>query len=249
MIDPCDAAKNRQWDIVRKYLEENAHLNPNEIAIQLGRSPATIRRWRRKAGMTKKYPFTRRQNFAARVLPTVTDPEVWDNEEWFKEHYEEKSYGISAIGRIIKRSPRLVTRKLNKYGIRIKSHSEAVRSANPCANEEWLVYHYGNREEYLAWAKKTGNTPDEGGGKEWSLKKCSTVADVVIATVYGWLVRVNIEGGNINIRDISESVAGNKNPFYGKRHPPEILNKVKKYLKRGTFDPNAATGDQEIEEP
>jgi len=247
MNDPREAAKNRQWDIVREFFKENDHLKTNEIAIQLGRSPATIGRWRKEAGLTKSYPFKNRPKFPSRALPTVSDPTIWDNEEWFKEYYEEKSFGITAIGKIIKRSPRLVSLRLQKYGIKIKSHTEAVRSTNPCANEEWLVYHYGNRKEYLAWVRRIGAKPDNDGGKSWSLKKCSGVADVVPATIYGWIVRVNNEGGSISLRDISESIAGEKNPFYGKRHPPEILNRIKKNLKRGTFNPSTATSDQKAE--
>jgi transposase len=227
MIDPIKAARQKRWDDIKQYFSDNDHLTPNEIAINLGLSPSTIRKWRKLAGLTGEYPFKDRPVAKSHVLPTEDDQHVWDCEEWFKEYYEDKQYGITSIAKIISRSPRLVRLRLDKYGIKVRSHSEAVRSSNPCSNVDWLMFHYATKKEYLAWAKKKGVEPDPDGGKEWSLKRCAEMAGVVPATIYNWLVRVNNEGSTINIRDLNESMAGRRNPFYGKKHSPEALEKMK----------------------
>lgn len=234
MIDPVQASRDGRWDDVKKFLDDNDYLTIYEIAIKLGKSPSTIRNWRRKTGLSKEYPFKDRPKVRAQNLPKVNDQDVWDNGEWFEEYYTNKKYGIATIAKIISRSPRLVALRLGKYGIETRSHSQAVRSTNPCAEAEWLVFHYSTRDEYVAWAKSTGVKPDPEGGKCWSLKKCSEFAGVVPATIYNWLVRVNNEGLEINIRDLNESVAGVRNPFYGKKHSKETKEKLRQIaLKNG----------------
>ena len=223
MIDPIESIKNNQWELVKEYFEENDHLTVYEIAIKLNKSPSTIRNWRRKAGLSSKYPFKTRPKIKKNDIIKIDDKEIWDNEEWFRDQYEGKKHGIAIIAKIISRSPRLVVLRLNKYGIEIRSHSQAVKSNNPCSSGKWLAYHYGTRDEYIGATKD----PDSDGGKSWSLKKCASEAGVVPATIYNWLVRANREGYKINIRDLNESVAGNRNPFYGKKHTEKTKERLR----------------------
>ena len=235
-MDPAQAAKNGRWDEVKKFLETNSHCDDYELAIMVNRSPSTIRRWKRNAGIAlQEFPESnkREQPNKPAVLPVIDDPDVWDCEEWFREYYEEKRYGLSKIAKIIKRSPRLVRLRLDKYGIEVRSHRDSVRSSNKCSTPEWLVYHYGTRDEYTKWAMDNNVEPDETGGKEWSLLKCSKEAKVSTATICNWLVRVNNDGCEINMRDLNESVAGHRNPFYGRKHPEELLEKFREYGRRG----------------
>lgn len=251
MSDPIQAARDGRWDEVKQFLDDNDHLTIYEIAINLGKSPSTIRNWRRKTGLSKEYPFKSRPKIRAQSLPKVDDQDIWDNGEWFEEYYTTKKYGISTIAKIISRSPRLVALRLEKYGIETRSHSQAVRSSNPCSEVEWLVFYYGTRDEYVAWAAKNDVEADPDGGKCWSLKKCSEYAGVVPATIYNWLVRVNNEGLEINIRDLNESVAGVRNPFYGKKHSKETKARLREIaLKNGNpFARTAASRKKAKKDP
>jgi lambda repressor-like predicted transcriptional regulator len=239
-----EAAKDGRWDDVKAFFEENDHYTVYELSIKIGKSPSTIRNWRRKAGLSKKYPFKDRPVTKSMNLPKVDDKEVWDNEEWFKEQYEKNKLGIKAISNMISKSPRLVALRLVKYGIETRSHSEAVKSTNPCSSVEWLMYHYADRHEYLEWAKKGNIELEKGGGKGWSLKKCSEMAGVVPATIYNWLVRANNEGHVINIRDLNESMAGEKNPFFGRKHTKETIEILREKAKSGNSKSRTASGDK-----
>ena len=182
-------------------------------------------------------------------MPKVDDQDVWDNAEWFEEYYTVKRYGIASIAKIISRSPRLVVLRLERYGVEKRSHSQAVKSSNPCSNADWLIYHYGTRDEYVAWAAKTKTDADDDGGQCWSLRKCAAFAGVVPATVYNWLVRVNNEGFELNIRDLNEAVAGTRNPFYGKKHSKETKDRLRQIaLENGNPVTRAAARSKKAKE-
>jgi transposase len=241
MNDPTEAALAKRWDDVKHFLVENDHLTVYEIAIKVGRSPSTIRNWRRRTGLSQEYPFKERPTVKKLDLPTVSDPDIWDNEDWFKKQYNTTKLGISAIARIIGKSPRLVALRLEKYGIETRSHSEAVKSTNPCSDEDWLMFHYATRGEYERWTSGSGVTPDDEGGKGWSLKRCAETAGVVPATIYNWLVRLNNEGSKVNIRDLNESVAGERNPFFGKKHTKETKARLREAFIARYGDPKSRT--------
>jgi len=228
MIDLVEAALAQRWDDVKQFLLENSHLTVYEIAIKVHRSASTIRSWRRKTGLSEDYPFKEQPRTRKTTHSTIADQDVWDNEEWFDKQYNTNKLGITIIAQIIGRSPRLVSLRLQRYGIETRTHAQAVRSINPCSSEEWMMYHYATRTEYIAWATRTGAAIDPGGGNSWSLKRCSEVAGVVPATIYNWLVRLSNEGGQVNIRDLNEAVAGKRNPFFGRKHTEE----TKKYLRK-----------------
>jgi hypothetical protein len=218
-----------RWEETKKYLIEYDFLSVYDLAIQLNRSPATIRIWRRKLGLSRGYPFkVRPETRKKSVVSVVVDQEIWDNAEWFKEQYVDKKMGIAAIAKVIGRVSRIVVLRLSKYGIATRKHDKAVKSINPCSDIQWLMYNYATRDEYLSWAVKNGVKPDEIGGKSLSMKKCADLANVVPATVNNWLVRANREGFKINIRDSSESQVGSKNPFYGRRHTKETIERLRK---------------------
>jgi len=243
MIDLLEAAKAGRWDEVRQYFEENDYLTTCEMAIKIGRSPSTIRNWRRKAGLSKAFPFKTRPQVTKREYTKEPNKEIWDTEEWFREQYETNQHGVAMIAKIIDRSPRLVSLRLEKYGIETRSHGEAVRSTNPCSSAEWLLYWYGTREEYC----KGTESPDKEGGKGWSLKRCAKEAGVVPATIYNWLVRANKDGCSINIRDLNESLAGKRNPFYGKKHTKETKERLRQ-TSRAYFKSRAAKSTKKAEE-
>jgi len=216
-------------DDIKAFLLEHTYLTVYEIAIQLDKSPSTIRTWRKKLGLSQGNPFkSQPQGRQKKATPSVTDPEIWDNAEWFEEQYYKKKLGIITISKIINKSPRLVVLRFKKYGIESRQHNEAVRSCHPCSKASWLYYHYGTKEEYVQWAKENDLEPDKDGGKALSLKRCAEAAGVVPATIYNWLVRIKRDGCAINMRDPYEAVAGERNPFYGKKHTEETKEKLRK---------------------
>lgn len=243
------AYADKNWGELKKFFEENNHLSVCEIALNLNKSPSTIRNWRRHSGyQLKKYPFKNRPVAMPIAVEVITDRSIWDNEEWFREQYEQKHHGLQLISKIIGRNQRVVTIRLKRYGIKTRDQATASRSHNPCASAEWLIYHYGTKEEYLEHTTKSSTQPDPDGGRGWSIRKCAIAAGVVPATLYFWLTRANRDGVKINIRDPNEAQVGIRNPFYGKKHTPENLEKMKESLRRGYLVARTKTSDQDAGE-
>lgn len=200
---------------LRAFFHEHPELTTYELAKVAGRSASTIRNWKRKCGIESdqtgwgskrdSIPFINKPKKEKREVERVTDPNIWDNEAWFKQQYEKNSYGIPTISRIIGRSIALVKGRLEKYQVRVRSHAESVKSKNPCFDKDWLDEHY-NR-------------------KRWSLTRCAQEAGVVPYTIYNWLVSFDFE-----IRDIYEAMSGDNNPFHGRTHSKETKEKIRQRI-------------------
>lgn len=225
-IDPSNK------DSLRKFFEDHPHMSTYELAMISGRSPSTIRNWKRRCGLSlKNSPFPRNQSYKKREVLFETDQNVWDCEEWFRQKYEIEKLGIPTIARVISRSVSLVANRLKKYDVKTRPHSTAVQSSNRYSNEEWLYYKYATRDQYIDWCMKNSKAPDEEGGCALSLAKCAKLAGVVPYTIYNWLVRFRVP-----IRDINEAMTGDNNPFYGKKHSEETKEKIRQAYWRKAHD-------------
>jgi len=208
---------------LKKFFKEHKLYTTYEIAKLVDRSPSTIREWRRRCGIHGKqlFPNAKRKSQARTYIKVPKS--VWDNRDWFFNEYQTKKHGMLIISKMIDRSTALVRNRLIKYGIDIRSHKEALQSDNSCCNEIWLMEHYADRKQYIRWNKRNSTKSKPGMGKGLTLRECAKLADVKSAyTVYNWLVKYDIA-----IRDIHEAMAGNRNPFYKKRHSEETKEKIR----------------------
>jgi len=189
-------------DSLKEFFTAFRGLSNPELAILAGRTPDTIRKWRKKCDEEiYRDPFVEwRSKQVKQVKPKITRPELWDCAEWFKEQYEKKGRGVATISGIINKNPKFTYYRLKKYGVKIRSYKEATKSDNPCCDEDWLYYHYSRREEYLKWCKKNHVDTDKHGGMALPLRECAELAGVVPYTITNWLTRFKIR-----IRGITES--------------------------------------------
>lgn len=230
-------------EALKKFFESNPHLSTYELAIVAGRSPSTIRNWKRKCGITlKESPFPKGREYKKKEVPQVSDKLVWDTKEWFYQKYVTEGLGIPTIARMISKSVSLVAGRLKKYDVPTRPHKDAVKSNNTSCDEGWLYYNYATRDQYVDWCTKNAKPVEPEGGKALSLAKCATIAGVVPYTIYNWLVRYRIP-----MRDINEAMAGENNPFFGKKHSDATKQKIREsYWKArgGTEVPPAQAPDQ-----
>lgn len=227
-VDPNDT------NSLKKFFDENPSLTTYELAMLVGKSPSTIRNWKRKCGIAlKESPFNTKRVYEKTNYGSVSDPLVWDTTEWFRQKYEVEGLGIPTIAKIIGKSVSLVANRLSKYSIETRTHADAVKSDNQFCNEEWLYEHYATREQYVEWCDQHTKAPNAEGGKSLSLTKCAELAQVVPYTIYNWLVRFKVP-----MRDISEAMTGKHNPFYGRKHSEATKTKIKEayWKSRGPGD-------------
>lgn len=216
-VDPGDV------ESLKKFFEDNKYHTTYELAKLVDRSPSTIREWRRRCGFKGQqlFPNAKRTSKARKV--TKVPKEVWDNRDWFYNQYHVKENGMLIISKMIDRSTALVRNRLQKYGVPIRSHKDALKSKNDYCNEKWLMEHYADRKQYIKWCKKNKIKVEDGMGKGLTLRECAKLAGVKSAyTVYNWLIKFDIQ-----IRDIHEAMAGERNPFYKKQHSEETKEKIR----------------------
>jgi hypothetical protein len=234
MLNPNDI------DALKKFFEENPYLSTYELAMVAGKSPSTIRNWKRKCGLElKQSPFPKGREYSRREVEIVQDQGIWDIKEWFSQKYTVEGYGIPTIAKMIGKSVSLVAARLKKYDIATRPHSEAVRSSNEYCNEEWLYSHYAIRDQYVEWCTRNAKPVSQDGGKALSLAKCAKIAGVVPYTIYNWLVHFKIP-----MRDINEAMAGEGNPFYGKKHSDATKQRIREsyWAKRTDPEENPSEG-------
>jgi len=190
-------------EMLKLWFEQNQDLTTLELATKAGVSPSTIRNWKRSCGLELgKSPFDVSYKMSKKNVEKVDDPIIWDNKSWFEDQYRIKGRGIYLIARVIGRSTSLVKGRLDRYGIPLRSHSEAVKSKSPYCNKEWLELNYIELNKSLA--------------------KCAEEAGVSPYTICNWLAKFDIP-----IRDIHEAMAGRRNPFHGKKHSEETKRKIR----------------------
>ena len=217
MLDPNNI------NALKKFFEENPSLSTYELAVIAGKSPSTIRNWKRKCGLAlKESPFPKGREYTRRQVDSVEDQGIWDTKEWFNQKYAVEGLGIPTIAKMINKSVSLVAARLKRYEIQTRSHSEAVKSINDCCNEEWLYFHYASRDQYVDWCTKNAKQVKAEGGQALSLAKCAKLANVVPYTIYNWLVHFKIP-----MRDINEAMAGEGNPFYGRKHSDATKQRIR----------------------
>lgn len=219
---------------LKTFFDENPSLTTYELAMLVGKSPSTIRNWKRKCGIPlKESPFNTKRAYEKTNYGSENNAAIWDTVEWFRQKYEVEGLGIPTIAKIIGKSVSLVANRLSKYNIQTRTHADAVKSDNQFCDEEWLYKHYATREQYVEWCDRNTKAPNPEGGKSLSLTKCAELAKVVPYTIYNWLVRFKVP-----MRDISEAMTGKHNPFYGRKHSEATKTKIKEayWKSRGAGD-------------
>jgi hypothetical protein len=188
-------SKNR--DSLLEFFEEYRGLTNNQLAIVADVAPCTIVEWKRKCGIISS-TYQKPQKRAKGPIP-----EDWDNKKWFEQAY--KSMGLHAIALLIGKGNnwQFVAKRLKRYGIERKSHSERVGSTNPCCDSGWLHYYYSDRKRYLKWCRKNRVEPCDEGGQKLTLHECGALAGVSHQTIANWLSLFKIK-----TRDLSESKVG-----------------------------------------
>lgn len=180
---------NLEW---KEFFEEYKELKSNDQAAILGCSSSLIRKRKRQLGLN----MSRSEMMQDYKSPQKADsypkigPEIWDNRDWFYEHYVVKGLGKRTIARIIDRSKEIVFRRLERYGIPDAHHEHKV--TNPCCDEEWLVRHYCRRRDYLKWCEENGRDPLPDGGMGLPIYPCAEIAGVSRYTIYNWLSKFGI---------------------------------------------------------
>jgi len=179
---------SRDW---AAFFSEYGEFANSDLAAIAGCSVSTIRNKKRLLGISlSEALFTRpyKEERRANQYESVEDPAIWDNEEWFRQKYEVEKLGKQTIARIINRPRTIVVRRLRKYNI----FSTVKQPVHPCCTEEWLIYHYCVREDYVDWCEERNKIPEEGGGMGLPLRGCAAIADVCKYTIYNWLAKFGI---------------------------------------------------------
>ncbi len=204
---------------LRVFFEKHQFHNTYELAALTNKSPSVIEEWRNRCGMKsgKKPPTTVKREFKPKDYEPI-DVTVWDNKEWLMQKYTIERLGLPTVARMVKRSVTLIRKKLQRYGIPTRDLQTSMASKNPHCTKEWLVSTYVN----------------DG----WTLRECAEVADVSPHTISKWLAKFNLD-----IRDVNEAMAGNRNPFFGRRHSEQTKERLRRaYKESGNPLTRAARG-------
>lgn len=81
-----------------------------------------------------------------RSNPSPIDPKIWDNAQWFEEHYKYKELSIGSIAYMTGRANGTVAKRLRKYGVEIRANIHKKTAPKPTC--EWLTQHY----VHLGWS-------------------------------------------------------------------------------------------------
>ena len=193
---------------LREFFRIYEGLTDGQLAILADRSISTITDWKRRCGIIKN----------GYCKPTKTIPlagDYQDTKEWFEKAYSK--HGLRAIGKMIGKNWQFVARRLKKYGIRSRTHEEAVASKNPCCTEDWLYYHYARRDEYLKWCERQRIEPCPNGGQGLTLRACAKLADASRGTIQSWLALFKMK-----MRGLGESAIEEYNHMYNKSDTPAM---------------------------
>lgn len=168
---------------LRRFFEEYKHLTTMEQAQLVNRNVWTIRRWKRKCGITmpckgwgsrcKENPWPNGRKTTPKVeVERETDPKVWRTKEWLHQKYVVEGYGRHLVARMAGVSAQRILVLLKKFGIERRSTYEANKSKNPCWSKEWIEDHYVTMG--------------------LSVQECAELAGISHMTFYEWLVRYKI---------------------------------------------------------
>jgi len=140
-VDPSDD------ESLRQFFDEHYDYTTLELRIKYNIPTSTLNTWRRRVQKSKSRPKVFK-NYRKKPIKVeiINDPEVWDNGPWFEEMYVNRKIGAYVIARMINRSVTIVYRRLEKYGITLRSHKEAMEPKNKYHDQNWLwtnyVYHH-----------------------------------------------------------------------------------------------------------
>jgi len=196
-IDPSN--ENSLIDFFSKF----KHLSNTELGVVAGRSPSTIRRWKRMCGLSSGNKPISEPQFTKKQINEVV-PIDWDSKEWFSDQYINKKHGVLKIARILGRSRTLVLSRLDRYGIDTRSQKDSTKSSNGCKTFAWLSKYYIENK--------------------WSIEQCAKSAGVVNETIKEWLIEFGME-----TRTTSEALIGRKRP---KSDKPKTVNTNTNRVKR-----------------
>lgn len=205
---------------LRAFFEKHKYYTTYELAILVDKAPSTIDKWRSRCGIsTGKKRLSDTKKVQAPV--TIVPKEIWDNEEWLRNKYEIEKVGLPTIARMIDRSVTLVKRRFDRYKIATRDLRSSMASKNPMCTKQWLLDNY------------------ENGGK--TLVECAEIANVSPHTISKWLAKFKM-----SIRDINEAMAGDRNPFWGRRHSEQTKERLRSAYKAGghTFSRPKRTDSQ-----
>ncbi|MCK9558694.1 MAG: hypothetical protein M0R50_11750 [Candidatus Cloacimonetes bacterium] len=107
--------------------------------------------------------------------PSPLLPLVWDNKEWFVEHYITKHIGIGRIAYMIGRANGTVVKRLLRYGIQINKNNVSNTAIRPS----------------LSWVEKYYLT------EKWSVTKCATKLNISQNSFSQALIELGIVQRNV----------------------------------------------------
>jgi transposase len=132
---------------------------------------------------------------------------LWKNRDWLFEQYIVKRQSALSLAKKTKCSIKTIRKWLKKYNIPIRNRKEASSwKMNPLITKECLY------EKYVI-EKKT-------------MKEIGKELNVPYSTVSVYLKRYDIP-----LRARSENYRGERNPFFGKKHNTETVNKIRQKTK------------------
>lgn len=200
----------KNTEVVEQFFDTFEGLTTAELATLAGVSTVTIRRWKKRLGLSSPKPSQFMKNYTPQKLDLEEKiEEDWNNEEWLREKYLDEKLGVAAIAKMLGKRPCNIYLALKRHGIPTRSLKEAVKSDNPCCTKEWLMYHYADRPEYEKWCQETRQEAEPDGGMGLSLRNCAEIAGVSRYTIYNWLVKFRMY-----IRSQKEAAALRAHPNY-----------------------------------
>ena len=179
-----------------KILNECEGLTTYDIALYTGYSPGTVQYWKRFFNKQNRVKHKNFINWQSKEYDQYKqlDKSVWDNPQWFYEHYVVKKLGNRILSRLTGLSRGTTYYRLYKYGImpRTRKEAYAIASKNKFNNKEWLMENYALREDYINWCSEVGKLPKSDGGKGLSGYILADIAKVSEYTLMCWLIKFRI---------------------------------------------------------
>jgi hypothetical protein len=138
---------------LRKWFEDYPELMFQEHCLIIGKSEATVTRYKHKACVNPVYVVelsdgchvSRPRSPTAKPKMRKIDlvpPEDWDSREWLEEQYVKNKIGAPTLAKAIGCSKYRVQMALAKAGIIQRKLGAALATDNPCCDRAWITEHY-----------------------------------------------------------------------------------------------------------
>jgi len=151
---------------LRKWFEEYAYLNIQDLSIIIGKCSRDVRALRRSVGIQGKAPKTKNRA-TTRTVDIAELPDNWRTREWLIEHLPK--YGSNSIIRATGLTKKRFYEILRKLEVPLPGRI----NKNPCYTKAWCHRHYV-----------------ELG---YSIRKCAKIAGVTHPTFVDWLIKFKIQ--------------------------------------------------------